>query len=153
MWLISLPWQLMTNTTGWSSYPAFCSMKWQQVYDTPPGGLLVYHSLHLSSSSIQFGTNEWFRKQGLQASSVWLEGLLLLRRSGLTEGNFEVQILAVAFSCILRSSCANLSLTEALCPLVVKASMEYWTAWTIFNPLTSRSNLKFSLQSTIQFLC
>ena len=152
MWLISWPLQLMTNTTGWILYPAFCSMKWQQVYDTPPGGLLVHHSLHLSSGLIQFGTNEWFRKQGLQGSSVWLEGLLLLRRSGLTEGNFEVQILAVAFSCILRSSYANLSLTEALCPLVVKASMEYWTAWTIFNPLTPKSNLKFSLQSTIQFL-
>ena len=113
--------------------------------------ITVYTSAVVQYSLVQINGLE--SRDSKVVLMAWRVSSSNLRRSGLPEGNFEVQILAVAFSCILRSSCANLSLTEALCPLVVKASMEYWTAWTMFNPLTSRSNLKFSLQSTIQFLC
>ena len=91
--------------------------------------ITVYTSAVVQYSLVQInGLESWDSKVVLMA---WRVSSSNLRRSGLPEGNFEVQILAVAFSCILRSSYTKnyLSLTEAL---VVKASMPFWTAWTIF---------------------
>ena len=112
--------------------------------------ITVYTSAVVQYSLVQMNGLE--SRDSKVVLMAWRVSSSNLRRSGLTEGNFEVQILAVSFSCILRSSCANLSLTEALCPLVVKASMKYLTAWTMFNPLTSRSNLILTVDHSILML-
>lgn len=91
--------------------------------------ITVYTSAVVQYSLVQINGLE--SRDSKVVLMAWRVSSSNLRRSGLPEGNFEVQILAVAFSCILRSSYTKnyLSLTEAL---VVKASMAFWTAWTIF---------------------
>ena len=91
--------------------------------------ITVYTSAVVQYSLVQINGLE--SRDSKVVLMAWRVSSSNLRSSGLPEGNFEVQILAVAFSCILRSSYTKnyLSLTEAL---VVKASMAFWTAWTIF---------------------
>ena len=91
--------------------------------------ITVYTSAVVQYSLVQINGLE--SRDSKVVLMAWRVSSSNLRRSGLPEGNFEVQILAVAFSCILRSSYTKnyLSLTEAL---VVKASMAFRTAWTIF---------------------